>query len=90
MLEMIFRRLVAVADSLLHVAMRDDRLTRRKRMVSLRVVLRCPAMMRRGLVIWKLGKEPRNRLLHHFFLMLDVGAIEHDRTTRPTLTIASP
>jgi hypothetical protein len=51
MLEMVFGRFISVANGLLRVAMRDERLMRRMRIVLPRVVLRCLAMVRRRLLM---------------------------------------
>jgi hypothetical protein len=49
--DVVFRRFIAVAESLLRVTMRDERLMRRMRIVSFGVVLRCTAMMQRRLLV---------------------------------------
>lgn len=51
LLDMVLGRFIAMADSLLRVAMCDERLMRRMRIVFLGVVLRRAAMMQRRLLV---------------------------------------
>src|SRR5436190_1766886 len=51
MLDVIFRRFIAVTDGLLRVTMRNQRLMRRVREILLGVVRRCTAMMHRRLLV---------------------------------------
>ena len=70
LLDVVLGRFIAVADSLLRVAMCDERLMRRMRIVFLGVVLRCAAMMQRRLlmllrcrgVMFGAGENPRHDL----------------------------
>jgi hypothetical protein len=74
LLDVVFRRFIAMADSLLRVAMRDERLMRRMRIVLLGVVLRRTAVMQRcllmvlrcGHVVFRAGEAGEN--FSHDFL----------------------
>ncbi|MGH2448258.1 MAG: hypothetical protein ACRDFS_06610, partial [Chloroflexota bacterium] len=57
MLKMIFRRFVPMPYSLLHVAVRDQRLMRGVREVLFGIVLRCLSMMYCGLLVMLSGGE---------------------------------